>query len=59
MLRLISAAATIALVSGAGHMQNENPEILAVRDDLVINLPPGKTVAFERDGYQSMDLEAN
>lgn len=35
------------------------PQILAVRDDLVINLPPGKTVAFERDGYQSMDLEAN
>jgi hypothetical protein len=57
--KLVSLAALVAVASAASHAGGGNPEIMAVRDDLVINLPAGKTVAFERDGSQSMDLENN
>merc|ERR1719183_1507273 len=57
--KLISLCALVAVASGAGHVGGDQPEILAVRDDLVINLPAGKTVAFEREGYQTMKLEDN
>jgi len=43
----------------SGNAESGYPVISSSNDDLIINLPAGKTVAFERDGYQTMDLEGN